>query len=169
MLEMTGEEKNLVAQRRKLPYRQGAVGMVINSGGEFLIAQLTAYKEDQWRFPGGGMDPGETPEQTALRELREELRSDKFEVITPSRHKNRFEWPNESIVLRFRSRGEIYRGQEQHHVLMRFTGGEDELVIDPNEVRRVAWVKREDLPKYFIFPGQMEFVDEVLNDLSEYL
>lgn len=27
----------------------------------------------QWAFPGGRMDPGETPEQTALRELGEEV------------------------------------------------------------------------------------------------
>lgn len=28
---------------------------------------------DHWDFPGGGREPGETPDQTALRELHEEL------------------------------------------------------------------------------------------------
>jgi 8-oxo-dGTP pyrophosphatase MutT (NUDIX family) len=42
----------------------------------FLITRRTSRLRNhpgQWALPGGRIDPGETPEQTALRELHEEL------------------------------------------------------------------------------------------------
>ena len=55
------------------PLSQAGV-IVVNTVGpvpKFLV--LTARKNpDHWIFPKGHIDPGETPEQAALRELREE-------------------------------------------------------------------------------------------------
>jgi 8-oxo-dGTP pyrophosphatase MutT (NUDIX family) len=50
---------------------QGVAG-----GAAFLLARRAARMNahaGQWALPGGRIDPGETPEQTALRELDEEL------------------------------------------------------------------------------------------------
>ena len=38
-----------------------------------------------WQMPQGGIDPGETPRQAALRELEEEIGTDKAEIIAESR------------------------------------------------------------------------------------
>ena len=46
------------------------------SGAAFLLCRRAARLKDhphQWALPGGRIDPGETPEITALRELDEEL------------------------------------------------------------------------------------------------
>jgi 8-oxo-dGTP diphosphatase len=48
---------------------------LIERDGRVLMAQRPAHKHlgGKWEFPGGKIDPGETPEAALHRELREEL------------------------------------------------------------------------------------------------
>jgi 8-oxo-dGTP diphosphatase len=48
---------------------------LIDADGRVLIAQRPQGKPmaGLWEFPGGKIEPGELPEQTLIRELREEL------------------------------------------------------------------------------------------------
>jgi 8-oxo-dGTP diphosphatase len=48
---------------------------LVDADGRVLIAQRPAGKPlaGLWEFPGGKVEPGETPEATLLRELSEEL------------------------------------------------------------------------------------------------
>ena len=50
------------------------VAAVIIHGGKVFATQR-GYGEfkDKWEFPGGKVEPGETPEQALAREIREEL------------------------------------------------------------------------------------------------
>jgi 8-oxo-dGTP diphosphatase len=51
---------------------------LVDADGRVLIAQRPADKamSGLWEFPGGKVDPGETPESALIRELREELAID---------------------------------------------------------------------------------------------
>jgi 8-oxo-dGTP diphosphatase len=51
------------------------VAAVLQRGGRVLLARRPAHKDRalKWEFPGGKVDPGETPETALARELREEL------------------------------------------------------------------------------------------------
>ena len=48
---------------------------LVDADGRVLLAQRPEGKPlaGLWEFPGGKVEPGETPEETVIRELREEL------------------------------------------------------------------------------------------------
>ncbi len=48
---------------------------LIDADGRVLLARRPANKDmaGLWEFPGGKVDPGERPEETLVRELKEEL------------------------------------------------------------------------------------------------
>ena len=52
-----------------------AAVVLIDTDGRVLLAQRPEGKQmaGLWEFPGGKVDPGETPEAALIRELREEL------------------------------------------------------------------------------------------------
>ena len=52
-----------------------AVGVVRDGQGRVLISYRGKgrHQGDRWEFPGGKVEPGETPENALIRELNEEL------------------------------------------------------------------------------------------------
>jgi 8-oxo-dGTP diphosphatase len=54
---------------------QVVAAALVDTDGRVLVAQRPAGKHlaGQWEFPGGKIEPGETPEAALVRELAEEL------------------------------------------------------------------------------------------------
>lgn len=118
-------------------YRQN-VCVVTLVGDQFLVVNLAVWSEDQWKFPQGGLEPGESPTEAALRELDEELSVTAAELIGVSGHVNRYDWPAETRAI-YDNR---FRGQEQRFVLVRLDEG---VSIEPalGEVRSYRLIDRD--------------------------
>src|SRR5712691_6281952 len=72
-----------------------------------------------WQMPQGGIDPGETPRQAALRELKEEIGTDQAAILGESPRWLHYDLPPEIAGGMWGGR---YRGQRQKWFAMRFTG-----------------------------------------------
>ncbi len=110
---------------------------LIDADGRVLISQRPEGKQlaGLWEFPGGKVEPGETPEETIVRELKEEIGVDtQIPCLAP---------------LTFAS-----HSYENFHLLMplyvcrRFTGEPR-----PIEVAAVKWVRPNRLRDYPMPPA----------------
>lgn len=93
----------------KLPYRKAVTGFVVDKDNNFLLIQNMLYKKNHWRPPGGGVDKGENPETSMIRELREELGTGKFEIMARSKHLEKYDWPD-WFIKEYKKK---WRGQER--------------------------------------------------------
>lgn len=100
----------------------------------------------KWEFPGGKIEPGESPEECLQRELAEELGI--TVRITQFLGSTRHDETKRRIELFF------YEGE--------YVGGEIVLRIHD----RIAWVASSDIAQYDLAPADLEFV-RTLADLRD--
>lgn len=153
--------------REKLSYRQSTLAIVIDKDSKFLVVNKEAYEPDKWwSFPGGGVDEGETSEQAVMRELIEELESDKFEIIGKSKNEYRYEWPDHVVEKTFKEKGEYWRGTELTQFWVKYNGDESD-VRAGDGIRTVKWVTRGELKDHLLFPNQLENAEKVIQEFSK--
>lgn len=115
---------------------------LIDDGNRVLIAERPVGKSmaGLWEFPGGKVEPGETPEAALMREVKEELGIDVcLECLAP------FNFASHSY--------------ETFHLLMplyicRTWDGD----IAPREGQRFAFVRALDLAKYPMPPADLPLI-----------
>jgi putative (di)nucleoside polyphosphate hydrolase len=102
-----------------------------------------------WQMPQGGIDPGETPRQAALRELGEEVGTDKAEIIGESRVLHRYDLP---VEIAGRMWGGRFRGQTQIWFAMRFLGKDVDINIatEHPEFNAWKWVAPNEWPELIV-------------------
>lgn len=121
-----------------------------------------------WQMPQGGIDPGETPRQAALRELAEEVGTAKAEILGESSLWLHYDLPPEIAGGMWRGR---YRGQRQKWFAMRFLGEDRD--IDPGttehpEFDAWEWVAPALLPE-LIVPFKRQLYLDVLAEFRTLL
>ncbi len=132
-----------------LPYRPGVGVMLINGEGRVFVAQRIDMQSQAWQMPQGGIDPGESPRQAALRELREEVGSAEAEIIAEARDWMRYDLPAELVP---RLWGGRFRGQEQKWFAARFLGRDADIDLDTEapEFRAWRWAEMAELPDLIV-------------------
>ncbi len=133
-----------------LPYRPCVGLCIFNREGKVFVGERLDSME-AWQMPQGGVDEGEDIETAALRELLEEIGTDKAEIIRIHPETLKYDIP-EDVRARI-SWGGKYRGQEQTWVALRFTGQESDIKLDAwehPEFGRYQWVALEDVPNLIV-------------------
>lgn len=122
-------------------FMQIVVAAVIERDGLILIGQRKPGKwhEFKWEFPGGKIEPGETPRAAIARELKEELGV--TAEIGQCVAAYEYQYPGRShIRLIF-------------FAVTNFTGE-----MQGGEYHDMRWEKRERLPDYDFLEGDVDFV-----------
>lgn len=156
----------MIINRNNLKYRQSTLAVIVNNDNKILLTQKKNYQENEWDFPGGGIEKNETDDQTILRELKEELGTDKFLIIKKSTRRDKYEWTDKEIEEKILKKGKSFRGQERSQFLVKFRGTTSDINIQQDELKKVKWVKAKDSFKYFIFPNQLIRSQELLKEFG---
>lgn len=121
------------------PTSRFSINLLENDRNELLFLKRADWLKlgpGQWGFPAGHIETNESPEQCALRELREEI-GDRFEA---------------KLIRTFGPvQDTLYGGKYEIHLFHhRWLGGEVRLNHEHTEF---AWVSKEDFKKYDAMNG----------------
>ena len=134
-----------------LPYRPCAGVMLANRTGRVFVGQRLDSSADAWQMPQGGIDPGESAEEAAIRELGEEtgVPGDLVQILARSRTEHFYDLPDD---LMGRMWGGKYRGQRQYWFLMRFMGEDSDVDIQTKhqEFRAWRWAELDELERLIV-------------------
>jgi len=134
-----------------LPYRLNVGAVLFNRHGQVLVARLADLPNAEgaaggWQLPQGGIDPDEDPRKAVLRELAEEIGTDRAEIIDEHPEWLTYDLPPHLLGVALGGR---YRGQKQRWFALRFTGedGDIRLDADPDpEFDAWRWADLAELP-----------------------
>ena len=115
--------------------------LIVHDGKIFATQRGYGEWKDYWEFPGGKKEPGETPEEALVREIREELATE----ITVDRYVTIVEWDYPTFHLSMRC------------YLCRVVSGSLTLL----EHEAAAWLDREHLRSVKWLPADEAILDEI--------
>jgi len=152
-------------------YRPGIGIMLLSRDGRVFVGHRVRMPAGlaKWQMPQGGIDADETPRRAALRELKEEIGTDRADILAESRGWFDHDVPDEIAdgVM-----GGQYRGNRQKWLAMRFTGTNTDinLATDRPEFDAWEWVSPEQLPELvapFMRPLYLDVLAEFRKFWSE--
>ena len=150
-------------------YRRGVGVMLLNRDGKVFVGARIDNTDEAWQMPQGGIDEGEEPWATALREVEEEtgIPPHLVEKVAACPERMKYELPR---ALQGKLWGGKWRGQDQDWYLARFLGDDRDIDIatrDP-EFREWKWIEPAELPE-LIVPFKRDLYRQLLREFADYL
>ena len=145
------------------PYRQGAIGFIINQEGKFFIAKRRRCGLDPldcWQPPQGGINKNETAEHAVLREIKEETGITAVRIVAQCSKAVSYDWA--IAYMRRACRGQ-YRGQAKQIFLLQYFGDGSDIKVDKDEFDDYKWVSLEEFKK-ILHPFRRESLEILLKE-----
>jgi putative (di)nucleoside polyphosphate hydrolase len=147
-------------------YRRGVGVMLLNREGKVFVGARIDNTDEAWQMPQGGIDEGEEPWATALRELEEEtgIGPDLVERIATCPERLKYDLPE---GLRTSLWDGKYVGQDQDWYLARFLGSDADVNIATKhpEFREWKWIDPAQLPD-LIVPFKRDLYRRLLSEFA---
>ena len=151
------------------PYRRGVGVMLLNAHNQVWVGRRIDETDEAWQMPQGGIDKGEDPWATALRELEEEtgIPPHLVERIADCPERLNYDLPKE---LRGKLWKGKFKGQIQDWYLCRFLGRESDINIATKhpEFNDWKWVDPAELPD-LIVPFKRDLYRRLLHEFGVWL
>ena len=134
-----------------LPYRPNVGAVMFDARGQVFVARRADMPNAEgapggWQLPQGGIDAGEDPRVAVLRELAEEIGTDRAEIIAEHPDWLSYDLPPELLGIALGGR---YRGQRQRWFALRFLGTDTDIRLDADphpEFDAWRWTDLAELP-----------------------
>lgn len=117
-------------------YRRGVGIALFNRAGLVFAAQRIDTPGQAWQMPQGGIDKGESPDQAAMRELKEEIGTDKAEIVSQLDEWLSYDLPAEVAGRLWRGG---FKGQTQKWFALAFTGTDADIDLATAHPEFKAW------------------------------
>lgn len=153
---------NKTSTSDNLPYRPCVGILLLNKHGQVFVGQrMKNGTPEGWQMPQGGIDEGEDAATAALRELYEEVGTDKVEILEESKDWFTYDLPDAAKGNVWKGR---FRGQTQKWFAMRFIGNDSDINLNHHhkpEFSDFKWVNIEELPD-LIIPFKRKVYEQVV-------
>ncbi len=134
-----------------LPYRHNVGAALFNRDGRVLVARRADLPNAEgapggWQLPQGGIDADEDPREAVLRELAEEIGTDRARIIGEHPEWLTYDLPPDLLGVALGGR---YRGQRQRWFALRFLGEDTDIRLDRDphpEFDAWRWAELTELP-----------------------
>ncbi len=139
-----------MTKHANLPYRPNVGAVLFNADGLVFVARRADFPNAEgpaggWQLPQGGIDDDEDPRGAVLRELAEEIGTDRAEIIGEHPDWLTYDLPPELLGVALKGK---YRGQRQRWFALRFTGTDADIRLDADphpEFDAWRWARLEEL------------------------
>lgn len=138
-------------------YRENVAAVIINKDKKVLMCEHI-WIDDAWQFPQGGIEEGEKEEEALLRELEEEIGTNKIKIIDKMDEKLKYQFP---FYLKKKYE---FNGQIQRFFLVYFYGNNKDIRFDNQEkpeFKAFEWVELKEPPLRVIYFKKISYLKAI--------
>lgn len=165
---MNIKNKSYLDAKNSIEKHFTASALIINKEGKVLL--MNHKKLGAWLYPGGHINTNETPDETVVREVKEETGLD-VEIIS-DRNKDLADHKTDVLVLHqpYAILYEKIPGDIQHHYhidmiyFCEIKKGNDQLINNTKELADIAFFGLNDLKRIELFSNFRKLLEKVLNE-----
>ena len=146
-------------------YRKCVGMMILNNDTDILVGRRIDHPSGYWQMPQGGIDKNEIPEEAVWREMKEEIGTNKAQLIKVSLKWLNYEIPKDT--LNQLPWGDKYIGQTQKWFVFSFTGKNTDINVGTEnpEFSEWKWSSHSNLIENAV-PFKREVYKKVIDEFS---